>query len=68
MDCLKRYKRTIPITTGEPASPKHDEFSHGADAFGGLAEIIDQIRNEADMPFVQLPEYENLEPSMGTLG
>ena len=68
MDCLKRYKRTIPTNTKEPASPKHDEFSHGADAFGGLAEIIDQIRNEADTPFVTLPEYENLEPMTGCLG
>lgn len=46
IDCLKRYRRTIPKTTGEPASPVHDQFSHAADAFGGLAEIVDQIRND----------------------
>ncbi len=46
MDCLKRYKRRIPKTTGEPDGPVHDEYSHAADAFGGLAEIVDQIRND----------------------
>lgn len=69
MDCLKRYKRTIPVSTGEPASPKHDAYSHAADAFGGLAEIIDQIRNEADIaPPPTLPAYSNAQPSMGVLG
>ncbi len=46
MDCLKRFKRTIPKTTGEAAGPVHDEYSHAAAAFGGLAEIVDQIRND----------------------
>ncbi len=32
IDCLKRYRRTIPAMTGEPSKPMHDEFSHGADA------------------------------------
>jgi len=69
MDCLKRYKRSIPISTGEPASPVHDQYSHGADAFGGLAEIIEQIRNKADRaPAPTLPPYENSIPSMGCLG
>lgn len=48
-DCLKRYRRSIPKSTNEPASPVHDEFSHAADAFGGLAEIVDQIRNENEV-------------------
>ncbi len=48
VECLKRYKRAVPKTTEEPAGPVHDQYSHAADAFGALAEIVDQIRNEAD--------------------
>lgn len=47
--CLRRYRRGIPISTGEPGDPVHDEFSHGADAWGALAEIVDQIRNENEV-------------------
>jgi len=32
IECLKRYRRIIPVTTGEPSNPAHDEYSHGADA------------------------------------
>lgn len=49
VECLKRYRRAVPVSTGEPAAPVHDEYSHAADAFGGLAEIVDQIRNEVDV-------------------
>ena len=31
VDHLKRYKRSIPSTTGEPQGPLHDEHSHAAD-------------------------------------
>ncbi len=69
MDRLKRYKRHIPKTTGEEASPVHDASSHGADAWGGLAEIVDRIRNDVDEPMpVVLPEFSNVETSMGMLG
>jgi phage terminase large subunit len=43
VDCLKRYRRAIPISTDEPASPVHDEFSHGADAFRYLALSADKM-------------------------
>jgi phage terminase large subunit len=33
IECLKRYRRAIPNSTGEAGAPLHDEFSHGADAF-----------------------------------
>lgn len=49
VDCLKRYRRHIPITTGEPATPLHDEFSHGADAFRYLALVADKMTNEEKM-------------------
>lgn len=42
-ECLKRYRRSIPVTTGEPSTPLHDEFSHGADAFRYLAMVADKM-------------------------
>jgi phage terminase large subunit len=46
MECLKRYRRGIPMTTGEPGAPIHDEFSHGADMVRYLAVIHEQLKNE----------------------
>jgi phage terminase large subunit len=46
LDCLKRYRRSIPTTTNEPASPLHDEYSHGADAFRYLAVVADKLSND----------------------
>lgn len=46
IECLKRYRRTIPSTTGEPGNPVHDEFSHGADSFRYLAVVADKLSNE----------------------
>ena len=45
-ECLKRYRRRINKTTNQPESPLHDEYSHGADAFRGLAQIADQLTND----------------------
>ena len=49
IECLKRYRRSIPVTTGEPGAPVHDEFSHGADAFRYMAIVADSMRNEERM-------------------
>ena len=68
MDRLTRYRRAVPKTTGEPASPVHDKESHGADAVGGLAEIVDQIRNDGDIPAITVPGFVNPDASMGMLG
>lgn len=46
LECLKRYRRRINQTTNEPESPLHDEYSHGADAFRGLAMVVDQLKND----------------------
>lgn len=46
VECLKRYRRSIPISTGEPGAPIHDEFSHGADAFRYLGVVADMLTNE----------------------
>lgn len=67
MDRLKRYKRHIPKSTGEDMGPVHDINSHGADAWGALAEIVDGIRNDGDVPVTVLPSFRNPEPSMGLL-
>lgn len=44
LECLKRYRRHVNNTTGEPGSPVHDEFSHGADSFRYLALAIDKTQ------------------------
>lgn len=46
MQCLRRYRRGIPVTTGEPGNPIHDEWSHGADAFRYLCVTADRLTNE----------------------
>ena len=43
MECLKRYRRNINQATNEPGTPRHDEFSHGADAFRYFAIVADQL-------------------------
>lgn len=68
MDRLKRYRRSIPRTTMEPSGPLHDIASHGADAFGGLAEIVDRIRNEGELPKANVRPFQNVDASMGLLG
>jgi phage terminase large subunit len=41
LECLKRYRRSIPQNTGEPGSPLHDEYSHGADMFRYAAQAVE---------------------------
>jgi phage terminase large subunit len=50
MECLRRYRRGIPASTGEPGLPVHDEFSHGADAYRYLAAVADRLSNEDAVP------------------
>jgi phage terminase large subunit len=56
IECLKRYRRSIPTTTGEPGSPVHDEYSHGADAYRYLSLVADKMVNESWQPI----KYPNL--------
>lgn len=46
VECLKRYKRRVNQSTGEPGEPLHDEFSHGADCFRYVCVAADQMQNE----------------------
>jgi hypothetical protein len=68
MERLKRYKRNVPTTTGEPAAPTHDISSHGADAFGLIAEIVDRIRNDGDRPAPPVMPFRQGIAGMGMLG
>lgn len=52
IECLKRYRRTIPSTTGEPSAPLHDQYSHGADMTRYVAMAAPMMDNELTM---QLP-------------
>lgn len=69
VDCLKRLTRIIPRTTGEPGSVLHNQFSHGFDAFGGMAENVELIRNDLEpKPIPLLPAYESYDAGMGPMG
>lgn len=46
IECLKRYRRNINQSTLEFTTPRHDEFSHGADAFRYLCVAADQFSND----------------------
>jgi len=63
--CLKRYRRAVPEATGEPAKPVHDEYSHGADAWGGLAVIVDKLVNESDRAIPRTEVFAPLDRGMG---
>jgi phage terminase large subunit len=64
MDCLKRFRRGVPEATGEPGAPVKDEYRHGADAFGGLALIVDKISNDN----IVLPQVPVFGPSDAEVG
>ena len=67
MDCLKRFRRGVPESTGEPGAPVKDEYRHGADAFGGLSIIVDKLRNERDMPMPRFENWTPADPGMGRI-
>lgn len=56
---LKRYRRRINAQTQQPEGPLHDETSHGADAFGLLAVVVDKLAND-DSAFHQPIKYPKL--------
>jgi phage terminase large subunit len=56
IECLKRYRRAIPATTGEPSKPFHDEYSHAADAMRYMALAAPQMdRTHPTGSGLQLP-------------
>lgn len=46
IECLKRYRRNQNKSTLEFTTPRHDEFSHGADAFRYMCACADQLTND----------------------
>ena len=64
VECLRRFKRRVPQTTGEPGAPVKDEYRHGADAFGGLAQIVDKLSDEATRPRPKVPEWGQAVPGV----
>ena len=48
LECLKRYRRDVNQATNEPGVPRHDEYSHGADAFRYLGQAIDLMSNASN--------------------
>lgn len=64
MECLKRFRRAVPESTGEPGSPIKDEYRHGADAFGGMCMIADKLENVASKA-VTVPIYKPSDPTVG---
>lgn len=64
MECLKRFRRGVPESTGEPGAPIKDEYRHGADAFGGLAMIVDKMTNDMRVA-PKVPAYEYQDRGIG---
>ncbi len=68
LECLKRYRRAIS-TNGEPGSPVHDEYSHGADAWRYTGINADLLRNEDEISTApRLPTFRTFDSTMGVLG
>ena len=65
MTCLKRFRRGVPESTGEPGAPIKDEYRHGADAFGGLAMIVDKLSNENERPTIRQSPPRSLDRGTG---
>lgn len=65
VECLKRYRRNVPVSTGEPAKPVHDEFSHGGDCFRYVALNVEQMTNEDDEPQIHVAAWKPTMPGMG---
>lgn len=49
LECAKRYRRSVPNSTGEPGQPLHDEYSHGADEWRYASQAAPLMLNEAGM-------------------
>lgn len=66
MECLKRFRRGVPETTGEPGAPVKDEYRHGADAYGGMAMVVDRLTNDgAETPKFRLEDNAPKDKAMG---
>lgn len=65
MECLKRFRRGVPDSTGEPGAPVKDEYRHGADAFSGMCRIVDKLTNDGNKPMPKTATAGIADPAMG---
>lgn len=66
VECLKRYRRGIPVTTGEAGKPLHDEWSHGADAYRYTATVAEQLGNYGQAPALTFETQFTSGPAFGS--
>lgn len=64
IECLKRYRRSINVQTGEPGEPVHDEYSHGADMWRYVAINAEKMNNEDERPVIS-QEWSPLDAEIG---
>lgn len=48
LECLKRYRRDINQQTNEPGAPRHDEYSHSADAWRYVGQAVGLMSNASN--------------------
>ena len=48
LQCLRRWRRQVPLTTGHPGAPMKDEWSHGSESYCYTAVVADQLVNTDD--------------------
>ena len=65
IECMKRYRRSVPVVTGEPGTPVHDEFSHGADAGRYLGVVADMLKNDEIEAATTIPTFTPMSRSCG---
>jgi len=46
LQCLQRYRRQVPETTGHPGAPMKDAFAHGGETWCYTAVVAEQMTNE----------------------
>jgi len=46
IQCIKRFRRQVPETTGHPGLPMKDEFSHGGETWCYTAVVAEEMTND----------------------
>lgn len=64
LECLKRYRRAISQSTGEPGAPLHDEYSHGADMWRYAAMAV-ELMGQPEKQRTRGISYGSLDPVIG---
>lgn len=53
LECLKRYRRMVHQTTGEPMGPLHDEHVHGADCARYIAQAVPLMQTSSTHDYTE---------------